>query len=38
MHEIAESASNSDHYLADDSQEYNSFILSPSAANQQRAY
>ncbi|EFX64949.1 hypothetical protein DAPPUDRAFT_265475 [Daphnia pulex] len=38
MHEIAESAGICDHYFADDSQEYESFIPSPSAADQQRAY
>jgi hypothetical protein len=38
MHEISESPGISDHYFADDSQEYESFILSPSAADQQRAY
>jgi hypothetical protein len=28
----------SDHFFTDDSQEYESFIPSPSAADQQRAY
>jgi hypothetical protein len=38
MHEIAASFGISDHYFADDSQEYDSFTPSPSAADQQRVF
>jgi hypothetical protein len=38
MHEIASSFGISDHYFADDSQEYDSFTPSLSAADQQRVF
>ncbi len=38
MHEIAESFGISDHFFADDAQEYDSFTPSPSAADQHRVF
>ena len=38
MHKIAASFGISDHYFADDSQEYDSFTPSPSAADQHRVF